>query len=272
VQITAYAAPSPAFAGEDQSVWGAETELQGSSATIGSPLWSSPGAGVVISSPNQPITFVAQLDIGPNFLVYTISNGTCVNRDTVVVNRFETPQAWAGNDTSLCPQALPWSTEISVGPGSWSWSLISGSGTVGNAGTSNPVFDGLQTGENSFLIQTSNGPCSASDTLNLVLLDAGDAPCSSKEVFIPEGFSPNNDNAHDRFVIYHTEGKSVRLEVYNRWGNLVYQADNYQNDWDGTANTGPVLMGEKLPESTYYYLITIEGENETRKGYLTLWR
>ena len=73
-------------------------------------------------------------------------------------------------------------------------------------------------------------------------------------------------------VIYNLNGKTVSIEVYNRWGNLGYENDNYLNDWDGTATRGVVLTGENLPESTYYYLIQIEGESETRKGYLTLWR
>jgi gliding motility-associated-like protein len=68
------------------------------------------------------------------------------------------------------------------------------------------------------------------------------------------------------------KGQRVTLKVFNRWGNLVYESDNYQNNWDGICTTGLILAGERLPESTYYYIVQIEGENETRKGYLTLWR
>jgi gliding motility-associated-like protein len=108
--------------------------------------------------------------------------------------------------------------------------------------------------------------------LNITLLDDASAQCGGSDIFIPEGFSPDQDGSNDRFVIYNLNGKRVSIEVYNRWGNLVYENDNYLNDWDGTANRGVILSGENLPESTYYYLIQIEGESETRKGYLTLWR
>ena len=74
------------------------------------------------------------------------------------------------------------------------------------------------------------------------------------------------------FVIYGTEGKKVSVEIFNRWGNKVYENSNYQNNWDGTSNTNFVLYGEKISDGTYYYVITIEGEKKTRTGYLTLWR
>ena len=127
-------------------------------------------------------------------------------------------------------------------------------------------------GVNSFLLTVVNGACSVVDTLNITLLEDASALCGGSDIFIPEGFSPDQDGSNDRFVIYNLNGKRVSIEVYNRWGNLVYENDNYLNDWDGTANRGVILSGENLPESTYYYLIQIEGESETRKGYLTLWR
>jgi gliding motility-associated-like protein len=108
--------------------------------------------------------------------------------------------------------------------------------------------------------------------LSIEVLDPLSAGCSEQDVFIPEGFSPDEDGRNDRFVIYFTQGRTVKLEVYNRWGNLVYKNDDYLNDWNGTANQGTILYGEALPESTYFYLINIAGEDETRKGYLTLWR
>jgi gliding motility-associated-like protein len=44
----------------------------------------------------------------------------------------------------------------------------------------------------------------------------------------------------------------VSLTVFNRWGAIVYQNENYQNDWKGTNN-----RNEKLSEDTYYYIIKV---------------
>lgn len=88
-------------------------------------------------------------------------------------------------------------------------------------------------------------------------------------VFIPEGFSPNNDGINDRFVIQNTSGKDVLLEIYNRWGNIIYKSKNYQNDWDGRCNQG-IYFGEDVPGGTYYYIVNIEGDKKV--GFITISR
>lgn len=93
-------------------------------------------------------------------------------------------------------------------------------------------------------------------------------------VFIPEGFSPNNDGVNDRFVIRQTgQPLAVSLSVFNRWGQLVYQSDVYKNDWDGTANRGirTGTSGQGLPDGTYFYSARLsDGREFTR--FLTLAR
>ncbi|WP_227699098.1 gliding motility-associated C-terminal domain-containing protein [Spirosoma radiotolerans] len=99
-------------------------------------------------------------------------------------------------------------------------------------------------------------------------------PEESETVFIPEGFSPNGDGINDRFVIQHLPvDLTVQLEVYNKWGNLVYRSVNYKNDWDGTANQGINLSAAKgeLPDGTYYYQIRLsDGRDYVR--FMTLAR
>ena len=57
------------------------------------------------------------------------------------------------------------------------------------------------------------------------------------------------------------------LVVYNRWGDEVYRASPYQNDWQGTYN------GEDLPDGTYYYIYrSIPNDTDPIKGYLTIMR
>jgi gliding motility-associated-like protein len=79
------------------------------------------------------------------------------------------------------------------------------------------------------------------------------------EVIIPEGFSPNGDGSNDQFIIENTGNKRIEIEIFNRWGNIVYKNPNYKNDWDGRSNTG-VKIGSDLPDGTYYYIIVVEGQ------------
>jgi len=55
------------------------------------------------------------------------------------------------------------------------------------------------------------------------------------------------------------------LSVYNRWGNMVYSAKAYNNNWDGSWN------GKLLPDGTYYYILK-DGEGESYNGYLQISR
>lgn len=81
--------------------------------------------------------------------------------------------------------------------------------------------------------------------------------------FIPNAFSPNNDGINDYFEILGIEfyeGNSI--EIFNRWGNRVYRADNYGIEtspqyWDGKSNTGVRLGNEELPSGTYFYVIDL---------------
>jgi len=42
---------------------------------------------------------------------------------------------------------------------------------------------------------------------------------------------------------------TVKVTVYNRFGQAVYESESYKNDWDGTWN------GKPLPSAAYYYII-----------------
>jgi len=94
-----------------------------------------------------------------------------------------------------------------------------------------------------------------------------------KEVFIPEGFSPNGDGINDLFVIdLNDKTLTINLQIYNRWGGLVYAQEDYQNNWDGTANQGANLTGKTgLPSGTYFYMVKLSNGKEFIRS-LTLMR
>ncbi|WP_431293677.1 Ig-like domain-containing protein [Pedobacter sp. P26] len=89
-----------------------------------------------------------------------------------------------------------------------------------------------------------------------------------EDLFIPGGFSPNNDGINDYFVVGNTNGKNINLDIFNRWGNLIYRSKSYQNDWNGKSTEG-IHVGEEVPAGTYYYVLTIDG-TDRRVGYITI--
>ncbi len=92
------------------------------------------------------------------------------------------------------------------------------------------------------------------------------------ELFIPEGFSPNNNGINDMFYINGLDTyDNVSLVVYNRWGSLVYKESNYQNDWNGKAKVN-LSLGNDLPAGTYYYVLHIKDIDKKYVGYIYLTR
>jgi len=80
-------------------------------------------------------------------------------------------------------------------------------------------------------------------------------------MFIPEGFSPNGDGINDKFVIRHPSGTKIVLEIYNRWMNLVYRNNDYNNDWEGTSNVGIGTSNQSIPAGTYFYNVVLIDQN-----------
>jgi gliding motility-associated-like protein len=98
-----------------------------------------------------------------------------------------------------------------------------------------------------------------------------DVAVACDTLFVPTGFSPNDDGVNDGYVIDHIENYTGnRLWIYNRWGNLVYKARDYKNDWNGIANVSGIYLGKKVPSGTYYYILDLNDGSKPRSGYLII--
>jgi gliding motility-associated-like protein len=96
------------------------------------------------------------------------------------------------------------------------------------------------------LTATGAGNCSAFDTVRITVL---------KPLLIPNAFSPNGDGINDTWQIpYLVDYPGHVVEVYNRYGQVVYRVVGYSKPWDGTIN------GKPLPVGVYYYIIDLKKE------------
>ncbi|MBL7928762.1 MAG: gliding motility-associated C-terminal domain-containing protein [Bacteroidia bacterium] len=90
-------------------------------------------------------------------------------------------------------------------------------------------------------------------------------------LIIPSGYSPNNDGVNDGFVIVGIEKyPNNKIWIYNRWGNLVYKASGYNNDWSGYSNVSGIYIGKKVPAGTYFYVLDLGDDKKPRQGYIVL--
>lgn len=84
-------------------------------------------------------------------------------------------------------------------------------------------------------------------------------------------FSPNNDGFNDTFVIMNLENyPNNSLKVFNRWGEVVYKAEPYLNDWNGLNNQDP-LMDNKCTDGVYFFEF-YNGNGRIITGKITLKR
>jgi gliding motility-associated-like protein len=91
-------------------------------------------------------------------------------------------------------------------------------------------------------------------------------------LYIPNAFSPNGDGMNDLFTFKMSGISSIVIEIYNRWGEIVYQSTDPKAGWDGT-----ILNSEKkAPGGVYAYVLKARvkkgGYQEVRTGPITLLR
>jgi len=96
-------------------------------------------------------------------------------------------------------------------------------------------------------------------------------PAALCEIKFFNAFSPNGDGVNDTWIIQNIDSPEFMdnsIEIFNRWGQLIWDASAYNNRdivWDGTSESGA-----KLSEGTYYYIANVGGVDY--KGYIELTR
>lgn len=74
------------------------------------------------------------------------------------------------------------------------------------------------------------------------------------KVYIPTTFTPNNDDLNDYFRVYGEDVSSFYMEIYNRWGQLIYRSYDMENGWDGRS----LIDGDVVPGGVYLYIIRLK--------------
>ncbi|MFM7299637.1 MAG: gliding motility-associated C-terminal domain-containing protein, partial [Crocinitomicaceae bacterium] len=67
--------------------------------------------------------------------------------------------------------------------------------------------------------------------------------------YLPNSFSPNNDNINDVFYGNFIGMKSIEISIFNRWGELIYSSENLDFSWDGT------FKDKQVPIGTYTWML-----------------
>jgi gliding motility-associated-like protein len=206
-------------------------------------LWNSGSSAQEYTSKSTELIWVRVID-----------GFGCMRYDTVNLTVNQLPVVNLGKDTVLCDVENPltiYYDQIMVNAdkefGGVTWKL-------GNVETNdnfviiNPLEEYVDT-----LIATitNRNGCVSTDTLMIY-------PCDVSKLFLkmPNTITPNGSVNKVWNIPYMDIFTEAELEIFDRWGRLVYRTENvYEQPWDGKSN------GKMLPMDSYYYVLKLNFKN-----------
>ena len=216
----------------------------------------SPSGGLTSTNISNPI---ATVNSNSAYTVTASLNG-CVRTRTVNIGIKANPFVNAGPDKTIVDGddvMLEGSAASNVTSIAWTPNV-----TLTGANTLTPVAKPVITTTYTLTVRNTDN-CTSTDNAVVNVI-----PYCVK---VMNAFTPNGDGMNDRWLV--TIGasctKQIAVAVFNRYGNVVYKNDNYQNNWEGTYNGKPVADG------TYYYTITyttITDKKVFQRGDVTILR
>lgn len=117
------------------------------------------------------------------------------------------------------------------------------------------------------LTVTDDDDCSRTASFEVVVIDNGDGNCDSLMIY--DVFSPNGDGRNDLWIIDGLQDyPNNSLQIFSRWGNIVYEISPYENTWDGSN-----MNGKAMATGTYYYVLKLnDGSDKVYSGHINLIR
>lgn len=168
----------------------------------------------------------------PGIYQLIATDGYCTVSDSLTLARLEDdyPPPWLLLDSAhyaLCPEFFPLELKPSS-PYTTSFAL----------GADAPTAAPLQiatAGNYEVVAEVAN--CRVSSPLEVEAVDC------SPQVYIPNAFSPNGDGVNDQLMPFGVNFQATKLQVYDRWGGLVYTDTSSAPSWNGRKNGKVATMG-----------------------------
>jgi gliding motility-associated-like protein len=204
------------------------------------------GATMMLSAQNQGATYLWQDNsTGPYFTVtqpgafnVSVSLNGCIKKDTLKVGYDLKPKFTLGSDLLICGgQELLLKPMIQTGQYlNYLW----------QDGSTDQFYTAAATGL--YTLELTNICGSQKDS---VIISKG-----ACQLYIPTAFSPNRDGLNDVFKARFGENiTKFKLQVFNRWGQKVFESSDIKDGWDGSLN------GKRQAQGIYVWLITYEVSN-----------
>jgi gliding motility-associated-like protein len=148
----------------------------------------------------------------------SVSDQNCNNTDTIVVSVIYPPDL--GVDISMCKQNQI-VLDAGASAGNYLWST----------GENTQIIVVTQPGK--YWVQISKANCSTSDT---IVVNKG----GSVTMYFPNTFTPDGDGLNDIFTGYGEDIEMFNMKIFNRWGEMIFETDDFSKGWDGKYKGNPI--------------------------------
>jgi gliding motility-associated-like protein len=250
INVTVNAKPVPVVNKNDTVCAGTPVTLNASG---GATYTWSPAGSLSANNISNPVATPATT----TEYTVTVANGGCTAIDSVEVVVKPMPVGAAKGSTTITAGD---SAVILATPGLfYVWSP-----SAGLSCTTCPDPTAAPTVTTTYVVtMTDSAGCSIEDSVLITV----DVACGN--IFIPTAFSPNNDGQNDMLYVRGKCIQAMELDIYDRWGNLIFKGTSQSEGWDGKYGGQPMNAGTYM-----YYLnaLTTDGKNHTKKGSITLVR
>ena len=186
---------------------------------------------------------------GVYYVVAKNANG-CTNVDSINVKYTPMPVVTLGKDTLLCPGQIMLVQPVVNTPVKYSW----------QDGNNFPSYNVKDTGVYTVTVHNTCGTATTSIVVRKGIC----------QLYIPNSFTPNNDNLNDVFRIkYPFAVQRFRMAIYNRYGQQIFTSSDIFKGWNGTYGGLPQSGG------AYVWMISftdIDGRNKSLQGTVLLLR
>ena len=219
------------------------SKLTGNEALIGNGSWTTVSGSGTITNVFDPLSTVTNLGTGDNIFKWTIFNGCGITSSNVKITVESAPiKATVGPNQESCG-----STAILDGNSPKSskgnWTLIKGTGIINDPSDSTSGVSNMEIGISVFRWTVANS-CDTSFA-DITITNTGLCPDENADknqliYFIPNTFTPNEDNVNQTFQPVFTSGYEPLkyiLYIYDRWGELLFESHNASVGWRGTYGT-----------------------------------
>lgn len=220
--------------------------------------WSINNGTITAGTPSADVT-VSWANTGSGTIAasVTAANGCTSGITSYPVSLYIAPTAIFTTDTNnVFAFDLISFTDASInGATQWNWNLGDGVETT----EQNPFHMYDTPGQyNVCLMVTSNDGCMDTTCSTIDILEG---------MIVPNVFTPNGDGINDVFNIKNSGMDEYTLQVFNRWGLLLFETTAPQVKWDGTTNAG-----EQVPAGVYYFIVKAKSatQNYEKTGTVTV--